>query len=277
MTGTLQLDDKGGEYIWRTVPSDSIAGRAQAQYAYDDQGYEAMGLAYKNDKGSQSFSAAVGDYFESLGGTVETEVALDPNADSYRSEINKLQQAGVGVVSMTAATEVSSLFIKNYTELGAEFDMFLSNDVITQEFVDSVGADAMTGMLGQAPAAGPANEQFVTAFEEMHGEQPGVFANSAYDAINLIALAFQKEGEASRAAIANHLGDLGNPPGTQVSTFADGKQALENGEEIDYQGAANPQNFDDTGDPLGPFSVMKVQDGSWTEVKTYAADTLADD
>jgi ABC-type branched-subunit amino acid transport system substrate-binding protein len=235
-----------------------------------------MALSFKNDKGSESFATAVGDYFETLGGSVETEVALDPNADSYRSEVQTLMDAGVEVVSMTAATEVSSLFIKNYTELGAEFDMFLSNDVITQSFIDEVGVDAMDGMFGQAPAPGPANEGFVERYEEMHGESPGAFANSAYDALNLIALAFQKEGEVSRAAIKNHLYDLGNPPGTQVTTFPEGKEALENGEEIDYVGAANPQNFDQTGDPLGPFSVLQVQDGAWSTVKTYEAETLSE-
>ncbi|WP_327053624.1 ABC transporter substrate-binding protein [Halomicrococcus gelatinilyticus] len=276
MTGTIQLDDTGGEWIWRTVPSDSVAGRAQARYSYSDKDYRKMALAYKNDKGSKSFSASVGNYFETLGGDVVTEVALAPKADSYRSEIQKLMDSGAGVVSMTAATEVTSLFIKNYTELGAEFDMFLSNDVITQSFVDKVGAQTMKGMLGQAPASGPASDAFAGKYEERHGESPGIFANSAYDAINLIALAFQKEGSASRAAIKNHLHDLGNPPGKKVKTFPEGKKALENGEKVDYVGAANPQNFDETGDPLGPFSVMRVQNGEWSEVKTYSADRLSE-
>ena len=276
MTGTIQLDDTGGEWIWRTVPSDSVAGRAQARYSYSDKNYRKMALAYKNDKGSKSFSASVGNYFKNLGGDVVTEVALDPKADSYRSEIQKLMDSGAGVVSMTAATEVTSLFIKNYTELGAEFDMFLSNDVITQSFIDKMGAKTVKGMLGQAPASGPASDAFATKYEEKHGDSPGVFANSAYDAINLIALAFQKEGSASRAAVKNHLHDLGNAPGKKVSTFPEGKKALNNGNKIDYVGAANPQNFDETGDPLGPFSVLRVKNGEWSDVKTYSAAQLSE-
>jgi hypothetical protein len=60
-----------------------------------------------------------------------------------------------------------------------------------------------------------------------------------------------------------------------VSTFAAGKEVLENGGEVDYQGASNPQNFDETGDPLGPFAALQAQGGEWTEVITYSAEELA--
>jgi ABC-type branched-subunit amino acid transport system substrate-binding protein len=277
MTGTIQLDDIGGEYVWRTVPSDSIGARAQAKYAYEELEHRTMALAYKNDKGSQSFSKASGEHFSFLGGEIATEVALDPAASSYRSEVQTLQDADVDVVSMTAATEVTGLFIKNYVEAGADedFELLLGNDVLTPDFIEEMGADVMEGMVGQAPAPGPAYDQFAEQHESLHDKAPGAFAAAAYDAMNLIGLAFVKEGEANRQAVPNHLDDLGNPPGTQVSTFAEGKEALNAGDEIDYVGASNPQNFDDTGDPLGPFSVLQAQDGEWSEVTTYSADALS--
>ncbi|MFC6976644.1 ABC transporter substrate-binding protein [Halomicroarcula sp. GCM10025709] len=277
MTGTIQLDDIGGEYVWRTVPSDSIGARAQAQYGYQELDYSKMALAYKNDKGSQSFSKASGEYFKYLGGEVLTEAALDPGASSYRSEVQKLQDSDAEVVSMTAATEVTGLFIKNYVEAGAseDFQLLLGNDVLTPDFIEEMGADVMEGMVGQAPAPGPAYDAFQEKHNSMHDKEPGAFAAAAYDAMNLIALSFVAEGEASREAVPNNLGALGNPPGTKVQSFAEGKEALENGEEIDYVGASNPQNFDDTGDPLGPFSALQAQEGSWETVKTYSADELA--
>ncbi|MFC6864609.1 ABC transporter substrate-binding protein [Halomicroarcula sp. GCM10025817] len=277
MTGTIQLDNVGGKYIWRTVPSDGIGARAQAQYAYNELGAESMALAYKNDRGSQSFSAASGDYFSTLGGSVKEEVPLDPAASDYRSEVQALQDADVDVVSMTAATEVSGLFIQNYVEAGADedFELLLGNDVLTPDFIEEMGADVMEGMVGQAPAPGPANDVFVERHQAQHDKEPGAFAAAAYDAMNLIGLAFVKEGEANRQAVPKHLSELGNPPGKKVSTFAQGKKALENGEEINYHGAANPQNFNDKGDPLGPFSALQAQDGEWVEVKTYSAQDLA--
>ncbi|WP_435348910.1 ABC transporter substrate-binding protein [Haloarchaeobius sp. HRN-SO-5] len=277
MTGTIQLDDVGGEYIWRTVPSDSIGARAQAKFTYEELGFRKMALAYKNDKGSQSFSKASGEHFEFLGGEVVTEVALDPGASSYRSAVQKLQSSDADVVSMTAGTEVTSLFIKNYVEAGAneDFQLTLGNDVLTPDFIEEMGADVMEGMVGQAPAPGPAFDQFREKHTAMHGKEPGTFAASAYDAMNLIGLAFVAEGEASRAAIPNQLGNIGTAPGKKVETFAEGKAALNDGKDIDYVGAANPQNYDDTGDPLGPFSALRAKNGEWEEVLTYSSDELA--
>lgn len=277
MTGTIQLNDIGGEYVWRTVPSDSIGARAQATYAFEELGHKKMALAYKNDKGSQSFSKASGAHFKYLGGEVLTEVALDPAASSYRSEVQKLQDSGAEVVSMTAATEVTGLFVKNYVEAGADddFQLLLGNDVLTPDFIEEMGADVMEGMVGQAPAPGPAHEAFASKHEKLHDKKPGAFAAAAYDAMNLIGLAFVAEGEATREAVPNTLYELGNPGGKKVKTFAEGKKALEAGKDIDYVGASNPQNFDKTGDPIGPFSVLQATDGEWTEVKTYSAEQLS--
>ncbi|WP_205254573.1 MULTISPECIES: ABC transporter substrate-binding protein [Halorussus] len=273
MAGTLQLDDVGGEYIWRTVPSDSIGGRAQGAYAVD-QGWERMALTFKNDKGSQSFSAAVGEFFQSQGGQLVSETPLALNADSYRSEINTIQNSNPDVISMTAGTEVSSLFIQNYRELGVETPLLLSNDVITPDFIEQMGADTMDGMLGQAPAPGPAFDQFAQKYQQMHDEQPGTFSDSSYDAMNLIALAIEQAGEASRQAVAQNLRSVGTPPGQKVTTFQEGKQALANGNEINYQGASNPQNFDENGNVVGPFSIVRVENGEWTEVETFSTSEL---
>ncbi|WP_182022138.1 ABC transporter substrate-binding protein [Haloquadratum walsbyi] len=278
MAGTIQLDDTGGEWLWRSVPSDAVGGAAAGKYAYEDLNHEKMALAYKNDKGSQSFSASVGEAFKSLGGSIVGEVPLPINASDYRSEIQELQQMDVDFVQMTAATEVSGLFMKNYDELGAgeDFNLALGNDVLTQSFIETTGADVMEGMIGQAPAAGPANDQFAASFEEMHGEPPGTFSAAAYDAANLFALAFQSAGEVSRSVIPEHLPKIATPPGTEVTTFAEGKEALDNGDEINYTGASNPQNFDENGNVVGPFNVVQAQDGEWNPVTTYEASVLQD-
>ncbi|GAB6860998.1 ABC transporter substrate-binding protein [Haloplanus litoreus] len=275
--GTTQMDDVGGpgEYLWRTVPSDSIAGRAQGQYALDND-YNQMAVTYKDDKGSQSFSAAVADYFTGQGGEQVADVALGVNADSYRSEIQEIADSGADVISMTAGTEVSALFMRNYLEAGLDIPIFIGNDVVTADFIERIGPDAMAEapIFGQAPAPGPSYESFAERHQEMHGQAPGTFTAAGYDAMNLIALAAQRAGEATRQAITDNINSVARPEGTEVTTFSEGKEELEAGNEINYQGASNPQNFDENGDPVGPFSVLEVGGGEWTEVTTFSAEEL---
>ncbi|WP_251341909.1 ABC transporter substrate-binding protein [Haloplanus halophilus] len=275
--GTMQLDDVGGPeaYLWRTVPSDSIAGRAQGQYALS-QDYNTMAVTYKDDKGSQSFSTAVAEYFTSQGGEQVADVALGINADSYRSEIQQIMDADPDVISMTAGTEVSALFMRNYLEAGADIPIFIGNDVVTPDFIERIGAEAMADapIFGQAPAPGPSYESFAERHQEMHGQAPGTFSAAGYDAMNLIALAAHRAGEATRQAITDNINPVARPEGTEVTSFSEGKAELEAGNEINYQGASNPQNFDEDGDPVGPFSVLDVQGGEWAEVTTFSAAEL---
>ena len=274
--GTIQLDSVGGEWLWRSVPSDAVGGAAAGLYAYEELGHRNIALTYKNDRGSSSFSKAVGAAFEAKGGTVETEVPLPVNANSYRSQIEELINADPDMVQMTAATEISTLFVKNYDQLDAKesFNLMLGNDVLTESFVESIGADVAEGFIGQAPAPGPANEQFVQAFRDEYDRAPGTFAAAAYDASNMFALAFQHAGEVSRDVIPESLPAIANPGGTKVTTFAEGKTELENGNEINYIGASNPQDFDENGNVVGPFSVLQATDGEWKSATTYQADTL---
>lgn len=275
--GTTQMDDVGGpdEYLWRTVPSDAIAGRAQGQYALSND-YNTMAVTYKDDKGSQSFSTAVADYFTSQGGEQVADVALGINSDSYRSEIQEIADADPDVISMTAGTEVSALFMRNYLEAGLDIPIFIGNDVVTADFIERMGADAMAEapIFGQAPAPGPSYDSFAERHQEMHGQAPGTFTAAGYDAMNLIALAAQRGGEATRETITNNINPVARPGGTEVTTFSEGKEELEAGNEINYQGASNPQDFDENGDPVGPFSVLEVSGGEWTEVTTFSAEEL---
>jgi len=278
ISGTTQLDSIGGTYVWRTVPSDTVGARAQARFAYQGPGCRRMALAYRDSKGSYSFSKASGKHFSSLGGDVVAETALNPSATDYRSTVRTIQDAGADVVSLTAGTTITGQFIRDYVSLGAadDFVILLGNDVLTSAFIDEMGADTMEGMVGQTPTSGPAADVFTERYDAVHGATPGTFASAAYDAMNLIALAFVKEGEPNRRAVPDHLRDIGNPPGTEVSTFAAGKAALETGEPINYVGAATPQNFNEYGDPLGSFAIRQVVDGAWQTVATYTAEQLSE-
>jgi ABC-type branched-subunit amino acid transport system substrate-binding protein len=255
-----------------------VGGAASGKYNFEEAGHESMALSFKNDKGSQSFAASVGEAFSNLGGEIVAEVPLAINASSYRSEIGTLQDAAPDIVQMTAGTEVSTLFVKNYSELGAKetFNLVLGNDALTQDFISEVGTDVAEGFLGQAPAPGPAFDEFSESFQNVNGGEPGTFAGEAYDAVNQFALAFEAHGAIERQAIPDQLENISNPPGTQVTTFAEGKEELANGSDINYIGAANPQNFDDNGNVVGPFSILQATGGSWESLTTYEAEALAE-
>lgn len=109
----------------------------------------------------------------------------------------------------------------------------------------------------------------VTTGSDSKADLPGYAANQ-YDAAILAVLAIQKAGTTTDGKkIRDALFDVSRPPGTAYSPskLADALVALRSGQDIDYDGASGPVNFDDSGEVLANFVVFRVDSGKFAEVK----------
>ena len=91
------------------------------------------------------------------------------------------------------------------------------------------------------------------------------------DGLVIGSLAAIAAGDASPEAISAHMVAVANPPGVEVYTYAEGKKLLEEGKQINYQGAASPDDFDEYGNVFGPLSTVGLVDGSWEQIAIYSA------
>lgn len=129
--------------------------------------------------------------------------------------------------------------------------------------------------------AGPWSDNYLDRFrsfvQESDDYQDDLTVNnwsaSAYDSITVSALAIQAAGEASHDAIERNLGPVTRPPGTEVSTFAEGKQALQNGEQINYQGAQTGVDFNEFGDVFNAAQIWELAP-EWQEVTQIDAERI---
>ena len=84
----------------------------------------------------------------------------------------------------------------------------------------------------------------------------------AYDMLVVLALAMEIAGpNATPAQISAKLRDVANPPGTPVSSFAEGKALLARGQKINYEGASSKLDFDAFGDVTPDFGVSIIEKG----------------
>ena len=87
------------------------------------------------------------------------------------------------------------------------------------------------------------------------------YYDKAYDAAFLIALAIVRGESTSGESIRDNLRAVANPPG-EVVYYDEWEKAvtlLQAGQEINYQGAAGPVDFKDTGDVEGSILIWKVE------------------
>src|SRR5690606_35832607 len=126
----------------------------------------------------------------------------------------------------------------------------------SEDLISAIGADPLEGMKGTAPTAGPETEAaraWNAAYEAEHGALPTrPYVREAYDAVVAIALAAEKAGSNSGAAIRDALAEVGGPPGDVFIPGAEGVaaalEAVRDGEDINFEGAATSLDWDDNGD-----------------------------
>ena len=270
--GTSVLDDKGGEYVFRTATSDSLGGKAMARIA-DNNDYGEIAVMYVDNQGGRSFGQTVIDAFEALGGTVTADVALTPGKSSYRSELEKAFEDDPEFVSLTAGTQTGQIIIDQWNEQGLGGAWGLSNDMQTEGFASDVG-DPLEGSFAIGPAAaGEQYDSFAEKYQSEAEESPQPFTPEAYDAANIAALAAQAAGSNTGADLAQEIIPV-SKGGENVLSFGAGVDALDNDADINYEGASGPVDFTENGNITSAFGVFQSTGNAWERVGTIEPDSL---
>lgn len=288
--GTTALNDVGGEYIFRTVPSDSLGGRAIAKAARSKEyntvsSYERMGLMVGKAQALQSFKKPISTSFEEFGGTVTTELDFKTGKSSYQSEVQSMMDSDPEVIALVGSPEDSVKIMQAAFQAGYEGNWFVTQDQTNAEFLKSTSDKVTENILGLQEADNPEAkesgriEAFVSSYKEMHGSEPGLFAKNTYDAMNVVGLTMAATVEAGAELtgpeIAGRIRDVSNPPETTVTDYAAGAAAIADGDDINYEGLVGPIDFDETGDIQSPFAIMKANADAWNSVAVLPASELS--
>ena len=274
--GSHRLSEIGGVYQFRTCPDDFYEGNAALAFMMD-QGWKKIGIVVENSESTRSIADIIANQIVKLGGEIVTTQIIEPGMTTYRSEVRKLKEAKPEVVFLGVYTTSLSVLFPQMYEAGIDYAVVLSSDALQQSTLDVLGAEFMENVYGEKPAA-QSNSPAYTIFEErynkyMEGAQ-GAFTPNGYDALNIWALAVQAAGSLDGEAIAKNIRYVANPPGITVYSYEEGMTQLRLGNDIDYQGASGPCDFNDFGDIMGNMKVVQIKDGKWVDVKFYSGEEI---
>mgnify|MGYP000712848969 CR=1 FL=1 len=261
------LDDNG--YLFRTVPSDALQGQALSDVVFEE-GYRTVSTLYVNNAYGEGLASTFRERFEARGGTVAASLPYEKGKASYRGELAEASGDGAEALVLIGYPQNGTTILRQALQQ-QHFDQFAFTDGMkAPEVPEQLGGSYLDGSVGTVPAA-PQNDAartFEEAFKAEHGElPPKPFIDTAYDATYLLALAMQKAGSTDRQAVRDALHDVANPPGTEVGPgeWKTARQALKNGDRINYEGAAGSVDFTENGDVPGIFKQWTFEG---TSVKT---------
>jgi ABC-type branched-subunit amino acid transport system substrate-binding protein len=264
------VDDDG--YLFRTTISDAAQGVALAALARNE-GYTNVGVLFRDDAYGQGLAE---EFSRAFDGTVTAAAYAPKGQASYLSELSRVAGEGAEVLVAIAFPEEARVFLREATENGI-FSRFLFVDgTRSQELIDAIGAEYLDGSKGTAPGSGPAtpaSEAWDASYQAVYGELPTVpYVREPYDAVIAIALAAQAAGSTDGAAIRDQLTRIANPGGAVFIAGPEGVrgalEALRNGDEINYEGAATTVDWDGAGDVTSGFiEIWEYRDGSIVTVR----------
>jgi len=245
-------------YYYRTAPPDSVQGSALGQQITADGNANVAFLVF-NDTYGTGLRDSTQESIESSGGTVVYGGSgegqeFPPGQTTFSSEVSAAIAAEPDAIVILAFDETKSI-VPELKAQGWDMSKIYMSDGNTADYSEDFDPGTLTGAKGTIPGADASAEfkaQLAAGYQASEGQTLADYSYSAesYDAVILTALAAQAGGGTDAGTIqANMAAVSGANGGTECTTFALCKQALDAGDDIHYTGPSGIGPFNDDNDP----------------------------
>ena len=240
------------DFLFRSAPSDVAKGVVLAALAREE-GLDNVGLLYRDDAYGQGLAEVFTEHF---GGAVAAASYSAQGQPSYLAELRRAASGGAGLLVVVAFPGEAEVFLREAIEQGVFTKFVFADATRSEDLAAKIGGGRLDGSKGTAPGSSPdepSTAAWNRAYVERFGEEPArAYVREGYDAVIAIALAAEAAGSVDSAAIRDRLRDVVAPPGRTVIAGPEGVaaalEAVRNGEDVDYDGAASPLDWNATGD-----------------------------
>lgn len=234
---------RAGDFIFHTWQSDNLEAKFDADYTFKVLNWKSISTIYVRNAYGRGLSDTFKKRFQ---GKTILEEPFDQGQKDFRDIIAKLKSNKLDGIYLPGYPQEMGFFLKQLRE-----HHILIPVLSTQAFDDSIvlkyAKEAAEGVLFSVPKPPDPNNPIVRRFREdykrLYGEEPGVTADAAYDAVMILVEMIRKTGD--------------NP--LKV------KDALYN---IDWEGASGRVRFHENGDLIKDLVIKSVKNGNFLTLKT---------
>jgi branched-chain amino acid transport system substrate-binding protein len=235
------LTQAGNKWLFRCRPSDLYSAKVIAEFGSKDLKRQKWAIVHSTDtfgsNGSKTLVAALG----TLGITPVLIQGYTNQAADYTAVVLAVRQSGADVLASYFTLETDlGIFARQLRQLGVTVPWIGTPSIVSTSAMNLAGRTlyGTYGVADYALDASPASRAFGERYQALYKALPDLQSAWTFDAVHLLARAMADAGstepEAIRAALAAIRG---------------------------YQGAEGEYSFDDKGDGLRGYNVVKNEDG----------------
>jgi branched-chain amino acid transport system substrate-binding protein len=234
-TSPLITNMTNTDWALRTCTFDDWQGEVLADEAID-AGYNTSAILVVDNEYGIGLEMVITEIWEDAGKTVEETIRYDQMAGTYLTELGLIVAADPDVIFQVGYHGDSAVIYEQSAGLGLNSTPWLVAEGVygmkASSYPAGVAFMEQAPLLGCTLALDPETPEYAAyvAFNASYvarwGEEPSVYCDTVYDAVQLIALAIEDAGSYDGALIKDSLYDVG----------------------VDYAGASGPVTFDANGD-----------------------------
>lgn len=259
-TSNQFAEQENATFYVRTVPSDAAVVPVIADRLVAD-GHSSIAIAARADDYGRSLSELLEPEAEDVGLTVTANVLYDPEASTFDSEVEQLTEGDPDAIVLVAFAEGATL-AAGLLEAGITAEQLYGADgIFDPTLPNAVDPDDDAVLDGMTVIGAAGTEEFLARLAPVT-ENNLIYGGQAYDCGVLFALAVETVGNLDDGeAIVEAMIQV-SKTGEKCTTFADCKELIAAGTDIDYDGASGGIEFDEVGEPtVATYAIAKYADG----------------
>ena len=252
-------ESNGVKYYGRTAPNDVQQALVVARVLNQIVEAETASFLYVDNPYGQGLAEAASESFD---GETLNMVAYSQQTGDYTSTLDSVFDGDPDAVGTVMYPGNGRTILQQWDQGGYGGQWVGAEAILAPELLSDL-ADAVEGMYITSPQT--ADSQ---TFQEGMGGGGNItqFAPHAYDATYLMNLAMHQAGEASGTGIAENIRSVSRPNSDSdtavgVGEFAAGAEAINAGDDINYDGASGSVDLNENLEPVVPYRILQVSDG----------------
>lgn len=226
------------DYVFRTVGSDTLQGKALGELLVEKGASRIVVLVMNNPYGVGIMEEAK----KVLGMRIIKTITYDPHKLDFTTELQMIKDLRPDGILYVGYYEDGKIMFRQALEMGLDNILWVCAEGIYGDpmFEDPAAAEFMSraciGTRPSAPLGLESYEIFRSKFKAKFGEEPSMYADTAYDATMMAILAIAKAGDYNGTKIREALKDISQT----------------------FMGATGYKIFDENGDQL--YQVYEIWD-----------------
>ena len=235
------LTKMGNPWLVRFRPNNSYSARVIASYGLETLGKKKWAIVHTTDAFGTSGFKALSASLDKLGAKVALDQGYPNQSQDFTPVVLAIKSSGADIIgSYTAFDNDVAIFARQLRQVGVTLPWVGSAGIASAGAVKLAGP-ALWGTYGAADYAvdsSPEAKEFAKLYSAVSNAPPDVFSSWTYDAIGVLSAAINKAGSTEpdkiRAAILSTKG---------------------------YRGAEGEYNFDEFGDGLHGYNIVRNEKG----------------